>query len=98
MPGADYLGPELNGRVYRFKFIQDGKVIWVDVDARSGRILRRVAPALSPRFGPPLRRRLTFARSSHLACVSFRSSNRCRVHRVEAAKTDSSEGAIECAF
>jgi len=44
MGGADYLGPELNGEVYRFKFIQDGKVIWVDVDARSGRILRRSRP------------------------------------------------------
>ncbi len=41
MGGADYLGPELNGQFYRFKFIQDGKVIWVDVDARSGRILRK---------------------------------------------------------
>ncbi|MEO7602240.1 MAG: PepSY domain-containing protein [Sphingomicrobium sp.] len=44
MGGADYLGPELNGGVYRFKFIQDGRVIWVDVDARSGRILRRSRP------------------------------------------------------
>ncbi len=44
MGGADYLGPELNGGVYRFKFIQEGKVIWVDVDARSGRILRRSRP------------------------------------------------------
>ena len=42
MPGADYIGPEFDGRVYRFKFIQNGNVIWVDVDARSGRILRRV--------------------------------------------------------
>ena len=44
MGGADYLGPELNGEVYRFKFIQEGRVIWVDVDARSGRILRRSRP------------------------------------------------------
>lgn len=44
MPGADYLGPELNGGIYRFKFIQDGQVIWVDVDARSGRVLRRSRP------------------------------------------------------
>ncbi len=44
MGGADYLGPELNGGVYRFKFIQDGQVIWVDVDARSGRVLRRSRP------------------------------------------------------
>lgn len=44
MGGADYLGPELNGGIYRFKFIQDGQVIWVDVDARSGRVLRRSRP------------------------------------------------------
>jgi hypothetical protein len=41
MGGADYLGPELNGDIYRFKFMQDGRVIWVDVDGQSGRILRR---------------------------------------------------------
>jgi hypothetical protein len=40
MGGADYLGPELNGDAYRFKFIQDGRVIWVDVDGQ-GRIIRR---------------------------------------------------------
>ena len=33
MGGADYLGPELNGGTYRLKFIQNGRVIWVDVDA-----------------------------------------------------------------
>lgn len=44
MGGADYLGPELNGDVYRFKFMRDGRVIWVDVDAQSGRILRRSRP------------------------------------------------------
>jgi hypothetical protein len=44
MGGADYLGPELNGGTYRFKFIQNGRVIWVDVDAQSGRILRRSRP------------------------------------------------------
>src|SRR5215217_4298738 len=37
MGGADYLGPELNGDVYRFKFMQNGRVIWVDVDGQSGR-------------------------------------------------------------
>ena len=40
-PNADYLGPELNGGVYRMKFIQNGRVIWVDVDPQTGRILRR---------------------------------------------------------
>ena len=43
MGGADYLGPELNGGTYRFKFIQNGRVIWVDVDGQ-GRILRRSRP------------------------------------------------------
>jgi hypothetical protein len=40
VPGADYLGPELNGDTYRFKFMQNGRVIWVDVDGR-GNIIRR---------------------------------------------------------
>jgi len=40
MGGADYLGPELNGDNYRFKFIQNGRVIWVDVDGQ-GRVVRR---------------------------------------------------------
>jgi hypothetical protein len=40
MGGADYIGPELNGDTTRFKFIQNGKVIWVDVDGQ-GRIVRR---------------------------------------------------------
>ena len=41
MGGADYLGPEFNGDTYRLKFMRDGRVIWVDVDAATGRILRR---------------------------------------------------------
>ena len=40
MGGADYLGPELNGDTYRFKFMQNGRVIWVDVDGQ-GRVLHR---------------------------------------------------------
>src|SRR5918998_1058129 len=40
MPGADYLGPELNGGVTRMKFMRNGRVIWVDVDGQ-GRIVRR---------------------------------------------------------
>src|SRR5512142_1309399 len=40
MGGADYLGPALNGDTYRFKFMQNGRVIWVDVDGQ-GRIIRR---------------------------------------------------------
>src|SRR5215210_5975834 len=44
MDGADYLGPELNGETYRLKFMRGGRVIWVDVDAATGRILRRSKP------------------------------------------------------
>ena len=40
MNGADYLGPELRGETYRLKYMQDGRVIWVDVDAATGRIVR----------------------------------------------------------
>jgi hypothetical protein len=41
MGGADYLGPELRGNDYRLKFMQNGRVIWVDVDSGTGRIVRR---------------------------------------------------------
>lgn len=41
MGGADYLGPEFNGGTYRLKFMQQGRVIWVDVDSQTGRIIRR---------------------------------------------------------
>lgn len=43
MKGAEYLGPAYDSRakVYRFKFIKDGRVMFVDVDARTGRVLRR---------------------------------------------------------
>ena len=44
MGGADYLGPELNGGTYRLKFMRGGRVIWIDVDAATGRILRRSKP------------------------------------------------------
>ncbi len=44
MDGADYLGPEFNGRRYRLKFVKDGRVIWVDVDAATGRIVGRSRP------------------------------------------------------
>jgi hypothetical protein len=41
MGGADYLGPEINGGgTTRLKFMQNGHVIWVDVDGQ-GRIIRR---------------------------------------------------------
>ena len=41
MRGADYLGPELNGDRYRLKFMRDGQVIWIDIDARTGRMVGR---------------------------------------------------------
>jgi hypothetical protein len=44
MGGADYLGPELNGNRYRLKFVKEGRVIWVDVDAATGRIVGRSRP------------------------------------------------------
>ena len=47
MGGADYLGPELNGDTYRFKFMQNGRVIWVDVDGQ-GRVIAPVARSLGP--------------------------------------------------
>ena len=39
--GADYLGPEFNGDTYRLKFMRNGKVFWIDVDAQTGRIVGR---------------------------------------------------------
>jgi len=44
MGGADYLGPEIRGDSYRMKFIQNGRVIWVDIDPQTGRIIRRSRP------------------------------------------------------
>lgn len=41
MGDADYLGPEFdpaNGR-YRLKFMREGRVIWIDIDARTGQVL-----------------------------------------------------------
>ena len=44
MAGAQYLGCELDADsgVYTLKFLRDGVVIWVDVDGRSGQIIRRM--------------------------------------------------------
>lgn len=43
MRDAEYLGPayDKEARVYRLKFIEDGRVTFLDVDARTGRIIRR---------------------------------------------------------
>ena len=41
MLGMEYLGPEYDpaAMAYRLKFIRDGRVVFVDVDARSGQII-----------------------------------------------------------
>ena len=39
--GAEYLGPEFRGDTYRLKFMRDGRLMWVDVDAATGRIVGR---------------------------------------------------------
>lgn len=43
MAGSEYIGPEFdpNALVYRLKFIRDGRVVFVDVDGRTGAILRQ---------------------------------------------------------
>tara|TARA_R110000824_G_scaffold137583_9_gene301756 strand:- start:90 stop:398 length:309 start_codon:yes stop_codon:yes gene_type:complete len=43
MAGSEYIGPEFdpNAQVYRLKFIRDGRVVFVDVDGRTGAILRQ---------------------------------------------------------
>lgn len=41
MAGSEYLGPSYDStaRAYRLKFIREGRVTFVDVDARTGRII-----------------------------------------------------------
>jgi hypothetical protein len=43
MQGMEYIGPDYDkvAMAYRLKFIRNGTVIFVDVDARSGAILNR---------------------------------------------------------
>lgn len=43
MHGMQYLGPEYDpaAMAYRLKFIRDGRVIFVDVDARTGAVIRQ---------------------------------------------------------
>ena len=43
MRGMQYLGPEYDptAMVYRLKFIRDGRVSFVDVDARSGSVINQ---------------------------------------------------------
>lgn len=43
MRGAEYLGPAYDAaaHAYRLKFIKEGRVMYVDVDARTGKIIYR---------------------------------------------------------
>jgi hypothetical protein len=42
VPGAEYIGAEMVGpTVYRLKYMRGPNVIWIDVDAASGRIVAR---------------------------------------------------------
>jgi uncharacterized membrane protein YkoI len=43
MRGSEYLGPayDSTARAYRLKFIREGRVTYVDVDARTGRVIGR---------------------------------------------------------
>ncbi len=43
MRGMEYLGPEYDSsaKVYRLKFIKADRVVFVDVDARTGSVLRQ---------------------------------------------------------
>lgn len=43
MEDSQYLGPEYDpsAKVYRLKFIRQGRVIFIDVDGRTGAILRQ---------------------------------------------------------
>ena len=42
MSGMQYLGPEYDpiAMAYRLKFIRDGRVVFIDVDARTGQVRR----------------------------------------------------------
>lgn len=41
IPGAVFIGAEFDGRIYRLKYMRGPDVIWIDVDARNGRIVGR---------------------------------------------------------
>lgn len=43
MQGAEYIGFDFDSgtAIYTLKFLRNGAVIWVDVDGRSGRVIRR---------------------------------------------------------
>lgn len=41
VPGARFIGVEFDGRIYRLKFMRGAELIWIDVDARTGRVIGR---------------------------------------------------------
>ncbi|MCW3835274.1 hypothetical protein ACFQ1E_00535 [Sphingomonas canadensis] len=43
MPGWDYLGFDFDPQtdIYRLKFLRKKEMIWIDIDGRTGRIVRR---------------------------------------------------------
>ncbi len=43
VPNAEFIGADIDphGMIYRLKFMRDGEVIWVDIDARTGRTVGR---------------------------------------------------------
>jgi hypothetical protein len=41
IPGATFIGVEFDGRIYRLKYMRGSEVIWIDVDAATGRIVQR---------------------------------------------------------
>ena len=41
VPGAQFIGAEFDGVTYRLKYMRGAEVIWIDVDARTGRIVGR---------------------------------------------------------
>ncbi|MDQ4088506.1 MAG: hypothetical protein M3177_10940 [Pseudomonadota bacterium] len=41
IPGAVFIGAEFDGVIYRLKYMRGAEVIWIDVDARTGRVLGR---------------------------------------------------------
>jgi hypothetical protein len=43
IPGAQFIGAEFDpsGAFYRLKYIRGSEVIWIDVDARTGRMIGR---------------------------------------------------------
>lgn len=41
IPGAQFIGAEFDGRIYRLKFMRGTEVIWVDVEAHTGRVVGR---------------------------------------------------------